>query len=1009
MLCCLFLISSLGILAGASRNQDRADKDYKDELPWIPPKTPAEALKSFRLRPGFRIELVAAEPLLTNPVAIDFDENGRMFVVEFPEYNQYANPKFKGHGQLRMLEDTDGDGRYDKSTVYVDNLDSPTAVACYDGGIFVAAAPDIWYCKDTTGDGKADLRIKVFTGFDRDKAGEGMLNSFHWTLNNRFLISTSMSGGQVRPGAQPDAKPVNVRNQNFLFDPRSMSQSATAGAKSVSFELTSGGGQHGMSIDDWGRTFVCGNSDPVHFMMYDARYLARNPYLAAPAPAINILPDARTTKLFRVSPVEPWRALRTRLRTQKLVPGSDEGGKPSGFFTAATGISVYRGDAWPAEYRGNLFVGEVSNNIVFRARVEPDGVGLVARRAEKDVEFVASTDNWFRPVQFANGPDGNFYVVDMYRELIEGAAFLPPIILKHMDVGAGLDRGRIYRIVPDGLKRPPLPQLGKVSTAELVALLEHPNGWHRDTAARLLYQRQDAAAVAPLKKLAVGSKSSRGRVLALYALAGLNKLDHALVLRGLDDAEPRAREHALRLAERFESIPAIRAKLERMADDPDVNVRYQLAFSLGEVQGEMPTRALAALARRHAAPADKDDGQGSTWFRLAILSSTHDRAGGLFRLLIADREFRAQASGRALLGSLAAQIGMGGRADEVAEVMKGMHALAESESGLSQAVFRSLLSKPSTTLKKMRDGWESGKMALVLAKMIVEARNAAIDEKGRLPERLEAVRTLGLGAFSQVRGVFPELLQLRQPPPVQAAALETLGRFDQPEIADLVIAAWPGLSPALRATAAETLFSRPKWIGAFLDAVEQKKIGGGDIDAARLRLLQSHPDAGLRARAAKVLAGTKLARRQEVVAAYQKSLQLKGDTVRGKAIFKKDCSACHRLEGVGNEVGADLSAIRDRGSDAILLNILDPNREVLPKFLTYVLVTDSGRSITGMITAETATSITLRLPDSRNETILRINVEELRSTGMSFMPEGLEKQIDTQGMADLLAYLMSGQ
>src|SRR5262249_54006460 len=153
------------------------------------------------------------------------------------------------------------------------------------------------------------------------------------TLNNRFLISTSLSGGQVRPGDQPDAKPVNVRNQNFLFDPRSISQSATGAIKSVSFELTSGGGQHGMSIDDWGRTFVCGNSDPVHLMMYDARYLARNPYLAAPAPAINILPDARTTKLFRISPVEPWRALRTRLRTQKLVPGSDEGGKPSGFFT----------------------------------------------------------------------------------------------------------------------------------------------------------------------------------------------------------------------------------------------------------------------------------------------------------------------------------------------------------------------------------------------------------------------------------------------------------------------------------------------------------------------------------------------------------------------------------------------------------------------------------------------------------------------------------------------------
>src|SRR5205807_8142104 len=188
------------------------------------------------------------------------------------------------------------------------------------------------------------------------------------------------------------------------------------------------------------------------------------------------------------------------------------------FFTGATGVTVYRGDAWPPEYRGSVFVGEVANNLVYRARLEPDGVGLVARRADEGTEFLASTDNWFRPVQFANAPDGTLYVIDMYRELIEGAAFLPPQILKHLDVSSGVDRGRIYRIVPEGFKQPKTPRLGRATTAELVALLEHANGWHRDTAARLLYQRQDRAAVAPLKKLAAGSRSARGRLHALYAL-----------------------------------------------------------------------------------------------------------------------------------------------------------------------------------------------------------------------------------------------------------------------------------------------------------------------------------------------------------------------------------------------------------------------------------------------------------------------------------------------------------
>jgi len=995
LLAMLLLPASLCLLRGdgTDKQPDRADKDYKDELPRIPPKEPAEALRAFRTRPGFRVELVAAEPLLSSPVAIDYDENGRLFVAEFTEYNQYANPKFKGRGRVRMLEDTDGDGRYDKSTIYVDNLDAPAAVACYDGGIFVAAVPDILYCKDSHGDGKADVRIKVFTGFDRDKAGEGMLNSFHWGLDNRLHISTSIAGGMVRLASQPNAKPVNVRNQNFVFDPR---QALLPSADNV-FELTSGGLQHGMSMDDWGRVFACGNSDPVHVMMYDRRYLARNPYLVAPAPAVNILPTGRTTKLFRVSAVEPWRALRTRLRTNKVVPGSDEGGSPAGFFTGATGVTIYRGDAWPAQYRGNGFVGEVSGNLVFRAELKPDGVGLVARRADAGVEFLASVDNWFRPVQFRNAPDGALHVIDMYRELIEGAAFLPPQILKHMDVSAGVDRGRIYRIVHEDHKRRAAPRLGKAATAELVALLENANGWHRDTASRLIYQRQDAAAVAPLRKLAAESKSPLGRLHALYALDGLKRLEETVLLRALDDAEPRVREHALRLAERFASSPAIRARLEQMVTDADLRVRYQLAFSLGQFPGDLPTRNLVTLA--------KSDGKDA-WFRLAILSSSNGRAGNLFRLVLADRKLRDETHGKSLLEALAAQIGAAGKKDELAAVVQGLDGLTDAEKRLSQAIVQALVSRPSAAVREL--GLDrSGKAGAILTDLIRDARRTAQDDKQEIAARVAAVRTLGLSRLADVKELFSELLHLRQPQPVQSAVLETLGRFDPREVSGLVLAAWPGLSPALRATAAETLFSQPAGVAAFLDAVESKKVGRGDVDPARLQLLQSHADPALKARAAKLLAATKLARRQEVVAAYQKALQLKGEAKRGKAIFVKDCSACHRLEGVGNEVGADLSAIRNRGNEAILLNILDPNREVLPKFLTYVLVTDAGRSLTGLIASETANSITIRRPDGASETVLRVNIDELRSTGLSFMPEGLEKQIDLQGMADLMAYLNS--
>lgn len=255
--------------------------------------------------------------------------------------------------------------------------------------------------------------------------------------------------------------------------------------------------------------------------------------------------------------------------------------------------------------------------------------------------------------------------------------------------------------------------------------------------------------------------------------------------------------------------------------------------------------------------------------------------------------------------------------------------------------------------------------------------------------------------------MFAELLQSRQPQPVQTAVLETLTRFDQADVVQLILAAWPSQTPQLRATSIETLLSRPKWIGAFLDAVEQMQIGRADVDPARIAMLQKHNDAAIRERATKLFAGTSLARRQDVVDAYQKSLELKGDIERGRANFRKSCAACHKLEGFGESIGAELSAIRDRGAAAVLLNILDPNREVKPQFLSYVLLLDSGRILSGMITAETANSLTIRKADNTTETVLRVNIEELKSTGLSFMPEGLEKQLDPAAMADVLAYLNS--
>lgn len=995
ILLCAYALTSWVSAQDAAKKE--AEPDYAAELPRIAPKTVEESLQAIRLKPGFRAEIVAAEPLIRSPMAMDFDEYGRAFVVELPEYNQYGSPKPHGKGAIKRLEDTDGDGRFDKAAVYVDELNYPTAVACWDGGILVGVAPDILFCKDTNDDGIADVRRKLFTGFGQDKAGEGMLNSFRWRFDNRFHVPCGLDGGEIVPAAaSADSnsdtsriKPINVRGQHLLLEPRGMT-----------IEATSGGGQHGMSLDDWNqRGFVCGNSEPVHLVMYDGRYLARNPYLQAPAAAINIAPDGKFTKLMRMSAVEPWRILRTRLRKAGTIPGSDEGGTASGFFTGATGITVYRGDAWPAEYRGQVFVGEVANNLVYRARLEPNGVGLTAHRADNDAEFLASSDNWFRPVQFANAPDGTLYVLDMYRELIEGAAFLAPQILKHMDASAGADKGRIYRIAPDGFKFRPAPRLGDWTTAELVRLFEHPNGWHRDTASRLIYQRQDRAAIAPLRELATKSASSLARVMALHSLLGMSALEPDMVVDALKNEEPKAREHALRLAEMYTNDVVVRDAVLPLAEDADLRVRYQAAFTLGAFSGEAATHALGKLAARDGA---------DPWMQLAILSSIGQRRGEMLASVLLDRDARRLPHVRRLLGLVATQIGASNIKGDLAIFLRQLDALATDagDKPLAEELVKNLISQ-QPSVRQLLGGAAGGRAKEIVLAMIREAQATAADEQKSPADRADAVRLLATAEFSDVKPLCTDLLQSRQPQPVQVATLETLARFDSQEIPALIIGAWPSQTPQLRATSIETLFTRPKWISAFLDAIEKQAISPADLDPARIALLQKHDDSEIRTRAKKLFAGTILARRQEVVDAYQQALELKGDVERGRSHFRKVCAACHKLEGFGESIGADLNAIRDRGTAAVMLNILDPNREVKPQFLGYVVVLDSGRTLTGMIAAETANSLTLRKADGTSETTLRVNIEEIKSTGISFMPEGLEQQLDKAAMADVLAYLNS--
>src|ERR1051325_1936238 len=578
------------------------------ELPRLKPTEPRDALKTFQIKKGFHIELAACEPEVVSPVAMCFDENGRLFVCEMIDYSERREEKL---GRIRMLEDTDGDGKFDKATIFAQGLPWPTAIFWANGGLFVAASPDIYFYRDTNNDGVADEKQTVFTGFGAGVQRlnvQALLNSFNWGLDNRIHGATSNNGGVVTSPLHADMAPLQLRGKDFAIDPRNMSMIAE-----------SGGGQHGSSFDTRGHRFVCSNSNHIIAILYDQRYAGRNPYFTMPPAAASIAVDGPAAEVYRTSPEENWRVIRTKWRVSGAVSGPIEGGgRSSGYFTGATGATIYTGNAYGPEFLNNAFIGDAGSNLVHRKLVRPDGVSFLAERPadEQKSEFLTSNDNWFRPVQMANAPDGCLYVIDMYREVIEHPWSLPESIKQYLDLNSGNDRGRIYRIAPDGFKQPAPVHLGSATTEQLVATLENPNGWHRNTAARLLYEQQNKSAVPLLTKLLEDSKIATARLHALHSLDGLAALTEPLLLKAFADPVPTVGDHAFLLSEKLlaSRVPSepLWSKLRQLPADPDIHVRYQLAFTLGEINHAGRNQALAEIAKR-----DLD----STYVQAAILSS----------------------------------------------------------------------------------------------------------------------------------------------------------------------------------------------------------------------------------------------------------------------------------------------------------------------------------------------------------------------------------------------------
>jgi putative membrane-bound dehydrogenase-like protein len=951
------------------------------ELPKFPPVATRDALSTFQLKKGFRLELVAAEPLVTEPIALAFDEEGRLFVAEmndFPEGDQ------EHHGQIKRLEDTDGDGRFDKATVFADRLRWPSAVHCYGGGVFVGAVPDLLFCKDTDNDGVADEKRVVLTGWG-NRAGaldaEGVFGSLAWGLDNRIHGLVNRFAGVITNPNNPTVKPVTLGG-NFAFDPRTLSLVAEAGE-----------GQYGMGFNDDGRQFLSRQHRHIMTHLFDRRYADRNPHYTMPDPTVDIAVDGPKAALYRISPEEPWRVMRTKWRVEGLEEGIEAGGRASGYFSAACGLTIYRGNAWPREYVGNAFVADPAENIVHRKMVTHSGPKASAERPadEQRVEFLASKDTWFRPVHMANAPDGTLYVADMYRQIIE-AKGIPDEIVKHLDLSAGRDMGRIYRIVPESFNQPPRPRLSRASLAELVATLEHPNGWHRDTAARILYQRNDRAAAPMLARLLIKSTSSVGRLHALYSLKGLGALDEPLLRKALSDADGVVREHAIRLSEDFlqNGVPSreLWKKLSASASDPVMGVRYQLAFTLGEIRHPERLDALAQISRRDAA---------EPMMRAAVLSSLAEGAGQVFTLLAHESVTPGLAE---MLRDLASVIGAANQPTDLARVREALISTRETVVAFSLA--RGL----GNGLRRAGSSFE--KAGVDLRSLLERAAALATDAKALDSARLEAISLLAFGPKAESAKTLLPLLNAQQRQAVQLAALTSLDRLSPDGLAPALVDRWPSFTPTARDKAVDLLLKRSDRTGELLSAMEQGVIQRRDLSLMHMVALRQQANPSLQLRAVKLIGAASKANRDEVVRRFRPALDLRGDAQRGQAVFQQRCRSCHRLGSEGFAVGPDLAGARSGGKEKLLINILDPNREVPPNYLGYVVESNEGESLTGLIVNETASSVTVRQPLGVEIAVSRSQIAKMQASKLSLMPEGLEEGLAHQDLADLIDFIFTG-
>lgn len=977
--------------------------------------TPEESKSTFEVAEGFTIEQIAAEPLVADPVDMEIDEYGRLYVVEMHGYPLDKS----GSGAVKLLEDTNGDGIMDKSTVFADDFVLPTGVMRWKKGILVSDPPNIVYLEDTDGDGKADKRDVILTGFalanPQHNVNNPMLGIDNWIYLGHEPAATAQvytghfsdKGSEVFFPAHPDGPklPENALGRSVRFNP-----------DKILIENMSSQTQFGHAFNQWGHRFSVSNAHHIYHEVVAARYLNRNKSLLVSNTIESISDHGNAADVYPITK-NPQHQLLTDL----------------GVFTAACGITSYTGGLFPAPYQDVTFVNEPVGNLVHADLLKDNGATFTASRLFEKKEFLASTDPWFRPVNMYIGPDGALYVLDYYRQIIEHPEWMADDVGKSDAVYNGIDQGRIYRITPTGTPKADWTsglKLGDESSSKLASYLSNANSWWRMNAQRLLIDRNDAGVVPLLEQLASEQNNPLGNLHALWTLHGMTALSADVLIAGLQNKEAGVRENAIRMSEelflvtRNADTDRVVSALLKLKNDPSGKVRYQLLASIGFVNTPATIQARKELLFGNL---------DNTWMQVAALSAIPSEGENLLDEVLPNYG-NGSAQYASLVERLSNMAGAGGDISRIQALIDKAIAPANKGKEWRNSVLRGLTQSLRNNKDLDRNALVAQREALLAtslqnpdaairrsaqdllrilklpesentAKALEQAIKTASDPAADPDKRSEAVRLLTLEDARKHLTLFEELVAPAVPVSVQSAALHAINAIPDSTVSIFLVKKWSGLTPGLREQAIGTFLWPATRIEILLDALEKDIIDPSVISWPRQVGLMANGNEKLRLKARKLLSGDNNSE-QEAIKDYQEALKLTGFADNGRAVFTQHCAICHQIGGKnGVFYGPDLATIRNRRPESVMADILNPNLSIADGYDIWNIELKSGETVQGLIASETPSAITIKNYGGAQSTISRNDIQALTAMGTSVMTAGFNQLIDKQQMADLLAFL----